>query len=218
MPRDPGNAALFAVSTSRTVKTEPTQTETPARDGRHLRSERTRAAIVSALLQLADLGELSPTAQQIADAAGVALRSIRQHFASREELFVAAAAEHARRTKDLRVDVEPSAPLAERISAFARARSKELDGTASLRRAAELAEGSSHIVARAMAATRAQRRKDVARVFATEISAASEPEVLLDLLDLATSGRGYDMLRRDHGHSEATSRSRMERFLFTLLR
>ena len=183
------------------------------RDGRHLRSERTRAAIVSALLTLADQGELAPTAQQLADAAGVALRSIRQHFATREELFIAAAAEHACRTKDLRGDVDATAPLAARITAFAKARSKELLTTAPLRHAAELAEESSLIVARAMAATRAQRRKEVARVFAKELAAATDAEVLLDHLDLVTSGRGYDMLRRDRGHSEATAQRRMERFL-----
>jgi AcrR family transcriptional regulator len=189
-----------------------------ARDGRHLRSERTRAAIVSALLTLADQGELAPTAQQLADAAGVALRSIRQHFATREELFVAAAAEHARRTKELRVDVDSTAPLSTRITAFAKVRTKELETTAPLRRAAELAEESSQIVARAMAAARAQRRKEVARVFAKEVAAATDAEVLLDQLDLITSGRGYDMLRRDCGRSEATARSRMERFLSALLR
>lgn len=189
----------------------------PARDGRHLRSERTRAAIVAALLTLADQGELAPTAQQIADAAGVALRSIRQHFATRDELFVAAAAEHARRTKDLRVDVEPTAPLATRVAAFAKVRAKELENTAPLRHAAELAEDGSPIVARAMSAARTQRRKDVARVFAKELAASADPEVLLDQLDLVTSGRGYDMLRRDRGHSEATARSRMERFLLAAL-
>ncbi len=192
-------------------------TPTPVRDGRHLRSERTRAAIVSALLTLADQGELAPTAQQIADAAGVALRSIRQHFATREELFVAAAAEHARRTKDLRVDVESAAPLAARIAAFARVRSKELENTAPLRHAAALAEDTSQIVARAMSAARAHRRKDVARVFAKELLGAADSEVLLDQLDLLTSGRAYDMLRRDRGHSEATARSRMERFLVATL-
>ena len=190
------------------------------RDGRHLRSERTRAAIVSALLTLADQGELAPTAQQVADTAGVALRSIRQHFTTREELFVAAAAEHARRTKDLRVDIEPlqtSAPLTTRIAAFAKVRGRELETTAPLRRAAELAEESSQIVQRAMATARAQRRKDVARVFAPELEASSDAEVLLDQLDLITSGRAYDMLRRDRGHSEATARARMERFLMMAL-
>ncbi len=193
------------------------KTVAPARDGRHLRSERTRAAIVSALLTLAAEGELAPTAQQIADAAGVALRSIRQHFATREELFVAAAAEHARRTKDLRVDVEPAAPLATRIATFAKVRAKELETTAPLRHAAELAEETSQIVARAMAAARTQRRKDVARVFAKELAAAADTDVLLDLLDLVASGRGYDMLRRDRGHSEAAARGRMERFLASAL-
>ncbi|MEO8875446.1 MAG: hypothetical protein ABI461_07665, partial [Polyangiaceae bacterium] len=79
-------------------------------DGRHLRAARTHHAIVSALLDLAAQGELAPTAQAIATRAKVALRSIRQHFPTREALFVAAAEEHARRV-GLAVQAKPVVEL-----------------------------------------------------------------------------------------------------------
>jgi AcrR family transcriptional regulator len=192
--------------------------DSPRVDGRHLRSERTRTAIVGALLSLADQGELAPTAQQIADAAGVAIRSIRQHFETREALFVAAAAEHARRTKGARAELDASLPRDERIAAFTKARVRELEATAPLRRAASLEEETSPTIARTMSATRALRRKEVARVFEDEIQAADDPETTLDLVDLVCGARGYDALRRDHNLGETQARSRMEKMLHVVLR
>ena len=58
-------------------------------DGRHERTKRTRAAIVGALTELLDEGRIEPTAVEIAERASVAVRSIGQHFASREELLLA---------------------------------------------------------------------------------------------------------------------------------
>jgi AcrR family transcriptional regulator len=194
-----------------------TTSDPPRVDGRHLRSERTRTAIVGALLSLADQGELAPTAQQIADTAGVAIRSIRQHFETREALFVAAAAEHAKRTKGARSDIDASLPKDERIAAFTKARARDLEATAPLRRAALLEEEASPIIARTMSTTRTHRRKEVARVFEREIAAAKDPETTLDLIDLVCGSRGYDSLRREHGLSEAQARARMEKMLHVVL-
>ena len=47
--------------------------------------------MVEALLALLDEGELSPTAERVAERAGVSERSIFQHFGDREALFEAAA-------------------------------------------------------------------------------------------------------------------------------
>ena len=57
------------------------------RDGRTVRAERTRQALVDALLGLLDAGVLSPTAAAIAQRAGVSERSLFQHFPDREALF-----------------------------------------------------------------------------------------------------------------------------------
>ena len=56
------------------------------RDGRTVRAERTRQALVDALLSLLDEGQLQPTAERIAVRAGVSERSVFQHFPDREAL------------------------------------------------------------------------------------------------------------------------------------
>jgi AcrR family transcriptional regulator len=59
-------------------------------DGRRQRSERSQTAIIKAALALMDEGTLVPTAQQIADRAGVGIRSFFRHFADMDSLFLAA--------------------------------------------------------------------------------------------------------------------------------
>ena len=58
-----------------------------ATDGRRLRSERSRKAIIDAGLALMDEGNLLPTAQQISDKAGVGIRSFFRHFSDMEAFF-----------------------------------------------------------------------------------------------------------------------------------
>ncbi|MFK8042128.1 TetR/AcrR family transcriptional regulator [Congregibacter sp.] len=56
-------------------------------DGRRLRSERSRLAIIEAALALQEEGVLVPTAQQISDRAGLGIRSFFRHFEDMESLF-----------------------------------------------------------------------------------------------------------------------------------
>lgn len=59
-------------------------------DGRHLRAERTRKSIIDAAASMITEGVLAPTAQQIADRAGVGIRSFFRHFDDMETLFLTA--------------------------------------------------------------------------------------------------------------------------------
>lgn len=58
-------------------------------DGRRLRSERSRQAIIDAAIALVAEDNLVPTAQQIAERAGVGIRSFFRHFSDMESLFEA---------------------------------------------------------------------------------------------------------------------------------
>ena len=63
-----------------------TSTKIPT-DGRIQRSERSRNAIVQAMLELIGEGSLSPTAQQVAERADVGVRTVFRHFSDMETLF-----------------------------------------------------------------------------------------------------------------------------------
>ena len=60
----------------------------PTPDGRLLRSERSRQAIIDAMLELIGEGVLIPTAQQVSELAGVGIRTVFRHFTDMEELYV----------------------------------------------------------------------------------------------------------------------------------
>jgi AcrR family transcriptional regulator len=61
----------------------------PESDGRRQRTERSRAAIIEASLNLLEEGILVPTAQQISDRAGVGIRTFFRHFDDMIALFEA---------------------------------------------------------------------------------------------------------------------------------
>lgn len=67
-----------------------TKEQTAELDGRRLRSERSRSAIIEAAMALQEEGVLVPTAQQISERAGVGIRSFFRHFEDMEALFQAA--------------------------------------------------------------------------------------------------------------------------------
>ena len=183
-------------------------------DGRHARAARTREAIVSAVLELVAERGVAPTGVQIAERAGVALRSIGQHFASREELLLAAAEVHTREVARTAKPVDPALPLAARVTAFAAARAKELEATAAVRRASIRFEATSPSVAEAFALVARARRKVAAKVFAGEVR--ERPE-LVDLLDVVTSARAWDAMRHDQGHSAPIAEKRMAALMRAVL-
>lgn len=64
------------------------------RDGRHLRAERGRAAVVQTTFEMINAGE-SPTIAEVAAKAGVSERTVFRYFPDRDSLMLAVAAEVA---------------------------------------------------------------------------------------------------------------------------
>jgi AcrR family transcriptional regulator len=64
----------------------------PRRDGRRLRAEASRARITQAVVQLVAAGDVKPTAEAIAAAAGVSLRTVFRHFDEMDNLYLEIAA------------------------------------------------------------------------------------------------------------------------------
>jgi AcrR family transcriptional regulator len=98
-------------------KAEHTETEAggPAPDGRRLRSERSRQAIIDASIDLINGGVLVPTAQLISERASVGIRSFFRHFVDMESLFKAVEIQTRESTEALFIGGDRDGTLAERI-------------------------------------------------------------------------------------------------------
>lgn len=162
-------------------------------DGRHLRKVRTREAIVDALLELLDEGIPQPTAAQIAERAEVAIRSIGQHFKSRDELLLAVAARHAQRLP-VPTPPSPGRTFQARLEHFVATRVRALEASAAVRRAAVRGAGDSKAIARALAETARKRREELLASI-TELKGA-EPWVVATAETLS-SGAAWDALRHE---------------------
>ncbi|GAB3451380.1 TetR/AcrR family transcriptional regulator [Actinophytocola sediminis] len=160
-------------------------TERPAKtDGRTLRAERSRAAIIDAHLALMLEGDLQPTASRVAERAGVSLRTLWGHFKDLEALFAAAG------QKTLRVQyagfepVPPDLPLAERIDRFCRQRVRMLEVIAGASRAAQIRLPFSAQLRRNRARHNDRLRAELTDLFAEET--AADPELVTALLSATT--------------------------------
>jgi len=107
-------------------------------DGRTLRAERTRRAVIDAHLALLLEGDPQPTASRVAARAGVSVRALWSHFRDLEQLFAAAG------EKTLEVQyagfapVPAGLPLDERVELFCRQRARMLESIAGASRAAQI--------------------------------------------------------------------------------
>jgi TetR/AcrR family transcriptional regulator of autoinduction and epiphytic fitness len=180
-------------------------------DGRRERTKRTRAAIVEALTALLDEGRIEPTAAEIAERAGVAVRSIAQHFASREELLLAVSEHHATRLR--RPVIEAGLPFEERLAKLVGERGRALEASRAMRGAAAVVIAHSPSVARALERVAKERRRETAEIFAVEIARAADPESAERTLALVTSGRAWDAMRAELGLTVKGAKEQMGKML-----
>jgi TetR/AcrR family transcriptional regulator of autoinduction and epiphytic fitness len=189
------------------------------RDGRTVRAERTRQALVDALLALLYEGQLQPTAERISERAGVSERSLFQHFADREALYQAVAVQQFERIVPTLDPIDVSLPLSERIEAFVAQRARLLETVTPVRRAALLLEPESEVVSGWLQRTRRQKAREVERVFRGELEEVAQPErgVLLAALVAASAWTEWEALRAHQRLSEERSRAAMRITLTSLL-
>lgn len=163
-------------------------------DGRRARGERTRLAVIEALLALVADGAPHPTARQVADRAGVALRTVYHHFEDVESLRRVAFELQLERHKEILRPI-PAGDLHERAATFARQLRTLFEAITPIRRTVLLDERTTREPAGRLAELPAFRRKHLESVFAEDLAGRAERARLLDALDVATSWHAWEFLR-----------------------
>jgi len=191
-------------------------TAAEALDGRRLRREQNRDAVVDALVGWFEDGVYEPSSAQIAERAGLSPRSLFRYFDDVDDLNRAAIAQQlatARPLLDPRVS--PDDPLQPRIERLVDARIRLYGAITPGARAARITAHRHHLVAKQVAESRAYLREQVRRLFRRELTGARAS--LLPAVDALCSFETFELLRADQKLSRAKVATVLTLALVTLL-
>jgi len=164
----------------------------PQTDGRVQRSERSREAIVIAMLELIGEGSLSPTAQQVAERADVGVRTVFRHFSDMETLFATMNDRLTEQVESLFVDAVQEGPLAGRIAALVDRRSEIFERIGPYMRASAIQRPTSRFLKSQHDQNVRTLRRDLRR-WLPEIGSA--PAERFELLEMLLSFEAWNRLR-----------------------
>jgi len=184
-----------------------------------VRSERTREAVIDALLALVDEGNLRPTVRQISARAGISQRTVFHHFQDREDLLRTAAEKQAGRVLSALPAAVVEGTLDSRLGAYIAARARLFEAITPVHRAALLSEPFSATIAGRLNWARRRDRDEVARVFAPELARrrAADRAELLAAIAMVTTWAAWETLRSHRGLSPLMARRVVQRTLHALL-
>ena len=171
-------------------------------DGRRLRREQNREAVIDALVDLFEEGRYQPSVAEIAERAGLSTRSLFRYFDDTDDLNHAAIERKLTEARPLlEVGIEPEAPTAEKIRHLVAARVKLHESTAPAARATRASAHRHPVVAAQLHDGRSYLCRQIERLFANELRGVRA--TLLPAVDALCSFETYELLRREHGLSKA---------------
>jgi AcrR family transcriptional regulator len=169
-------------------------------DGRRLRRQRNRDAVVDAVLELIRGGDLAPSTETIAARAGLSARSLFRYFDDVDDLCRAAIArQHEAVDVILATEVDRQGTVEERAASLVEHRIALFEAMGQVGRFARLRAPFQPLVAEQLTAVRRALRRHLAAAFAGELAAHPEHERALAAADVLCSFESYRLLRDDHG-------------------
>jgi TetR/AcrR family transcriptional regulator, regulator of autoinduction and epiphytic fitness len=187
-------------------------------DGRSRRAERTRQAIVDALLSLLEDGHLKTPAARIAERAGVSVRALWTNFKDMETLYAAVNRRLMERQRAEHREIPPELPLPARIAAFCRQRARMLEIITPSARAAHLLQPYSAQLRRNRAVQIELVRSEIETLFGAELAAAGPGRARLHAAVLvATTFNAWQMARDQLGLSVEEAAALMDQTVTALL-
>lgn len=202
----------------------PTQTSTTtdhpaAVDGRRLRGERSRNAVVDALLDLYAEGVIRPGTAEIARRAGVSERSVFRHFDDLDSLVEAATARQFERIGHLFAMPEVAGSRAARVESLVAQRLAIHDAASGAIRAGTLLVPEAEPLRATFAARRRLLRDQVEQLFARELAtrAPADRVELLEALAAVAGLEHIEHLRHDLGLSRSRTARIVTRSITALL-
>jgi AcrR family transcriptional regulator len=188
------------------VTTTQTSGDTNARpvrpDGRRVRGERNKDAVVEALLSLYDAGEVEPSVARVAEVAGVSERSVFRYFEDKDDLIGAAIALQIERVGHLFEDLSVEGAFEQRLDAILDHRLRLFDAISGVMRASEFHEHRSSLVRAGIDQRRALLRAQAVDQFRPELNRSDDSPGASRAIDVALSLETISYLMRHYKRSQ----------------
>ena len=159
---------------------------------------------MDAFLDLVGEGDPHPSVAHVADRSGVSHRSVFRYFADRDEMARTSIVRGQERLGPLlRVRIDPDRPLGDRVGALISHRLELYEAVGSIARLSRSLAPRQPIIQAQLAATRAQSRAGLTRVFAAELAGMSSSQAAdaLAAIDVLLSFESVELLRNDQALS-----------------
>jgi AcrR family transcriptional regulator len=202
---------------SRPDRADGATTET---DGRRLRRAINREAVVDALLDLYQEGNLRPGTDEIAERAGISPRSLFRYFEDTDDLAGEAVSRQLARALPLvQVDADPTAPFEDRVAALVDQRFRLFAAVGQAAHVSRLRAPFQPRLAESLADNRRFLRGQLRSLFGGELEAMGDgrAEWALASADILTTFESYQLLIDDQGFTVPGARSVVARALSVLL-
>lgn len=187
----------------------------PAADGRTRRSERSRLAMADAVYELVGEGVLRPTAHQVAERAGVGIRTVFRHFSEVDALLGEVAQRVRAELEPVLRQAPPVGSLEQRGRELVRRRAAFYERMAPYSRSGNIQRWRSPYLQGEHAET-VRALRETLETAIPEVAAAA-PD-LRAALEMAASFEAWDRLRSDQRLGPARTQAAIERTVLALLR
>jgi AcrR family transcriptional regulator len=189
-------------------------------DGRRLRRAVNREAVVDALLDLYQEGNLRPGTDEIAERAGISPRSLFRYFEDTDDLVSEAITRQLGRALPLvQLDIGPGDGFEERVTALVAQRTRLFDTVGQAARVGRLRAPFQPRIAQTLSESRRFLRGQLRALFAAELEAMGVERATWALAssDVLASFETYHLLRTDQGLSADEASAVVSRSLSALL-
>ena len=179
-------------------------------DGRQLRRERNRDAVVDALLDLYREGNLQPGTEEIAARSGLSPRSLFRYFDDVDDLIRTAIRHQEHRVMHLvPIDVGPDRPLAVKVEALVDQRFRLFDAVGHAATVARLRAPFQPVLAEEVHQHRVFLRSQIHTLFGPELAGMDKGagNVIVAAADVLTSFESCQLLLQGQGLSPSRART-----------
>lgn len=171
-------------------------------DGRRVRGERNKDAVVEALLSLYEAGEVEPSMARVAELAGVSERSVFRYFEDKEDLIGAAIDLQLGRVGHLFSGLSVDGNFEQRLEDILDHRIRIFDAIAGAMRASEFLEHRSATIRKAIDTRRSLMRGQAVDQFRPELNRHHDQQNASRAIDIALSLETIAYLSRHYKKSQ----------------